>query len=94
MYRESGAIAADLAKVNESDITKVDYQPLLGTSVTVTGALLASLGNCSIAGMSLGLTVTFTESDSQGKANPSCMTIISYTSALLSQKLRLHNYIN
>ena len=66
MYRESGAATVFLARVNGNNVTNVDYQPLLRTSITVTGALLASLGGCSITGMSLGLNVSIMESGSQG----------------------------
>ena len=67
-HRQSGATADSLARVNSTttNITNLNYQQLLGTSVTVTGALLASLGGCSITGMTLGLNVSIMESGSQG----------------------------
>ena len=68
-YRENGATTDSLDRVNSTtvNVTNVDYQPLLRTSVTVTGALLASLGGCSITEMSLGLNVSITvESGNQG----------------------------
>ena len=55
-----------LAQVNSSNAADVDYQPLLRASITVTGALLASLGECSISGMSLGLIISIIESGSKG----------------------------
>ena len=66
MYRENGAATDGLARVNSSNVINVDYQLLLRTSVTVTGALLASLGGCSITGMSVELNVSIIESGSQG----------------------------
>ena len=47
-------------------MTNVNYQSLLSTSVTVTGALLASLGGCSVRGMLLELNVSILESGSPG----------------------------
>ena len=65
--RQSGAITDALARVNAAtNVTNLNYQPLLGTSVTVTGALLASLGGCSIRGMTLGLNISIVVSGSQG----------------------------
>ena len=69
--RESGATTDVLARVNGSttNITDVNYQPQLQASVTVTGGFLASLGGCSIRGMSLGLDISILESRSQGTYN-------------------------
>ena len=49
-----------------TNIAGINYQPQLRASVTVTGAFLASLGGCSIRGMSLGLNISILESRSQG----------------------------
>ena len=65
-HRESGVVTDLLVRVNSSNVTDINYQPLLRTSVTVTGALLVSLGGCSVSGMSLRLNVSIIESGSKG----------------------------
>ena len=65
-HRESGVVTNLLARVNSSNITDVNYQLLLSTPITVTGALLAGLGGCSVSGMSLRLNVSIIESESKG----------------------------
>ena len=64
--RQNGATTNSLARVNSSNVTNADYQPLLMTSITVTGALLASLGGCTVLEMSLGLNVSIMEPGSRG----------------------------
>ena len=64
---------------SNNNIANVDYQPLLRTSVTVTGALLASLGGCSITGMSLELNVSIVESESQGNYHYVTVAAIIYS---------------
>ena len=66
--RQNGATTNSLARVNSRNVTNADYQPLLNTSVTVIGALLASLGGCTVLGMSLGLNVSIMEPGSRGTA--------------------------
>ena len=66
MYRESGVAIDLLAIVNNGNITNIGYQALLRTSITVTGALLVSLGRCSVSGISIGLNISIIGSESAG----------------------------
>ena len=74
-HRKSGAITNSLIRVNSSNVSNLDYQPLLMTSVTVTGALLASLGGCSVSGMPMRLNVSIVEPGSKGTFNHSKTSI-------------------
>ena len=73
--RKSGATTNSLVRVNSSNVTNLDYQPLLMTSITVTGALLASLGGCSVSGMSMRLNVSIVEPGIKGTFNHSKTSI-------------------
>ena len=66
MYRESGVAIDFLARLNNGNVTDIGYQALLRTSITVTDALLVSLGHCSVSGMTMRLNISIIESESEG----------------------------
>ena len=80
-YRESQEVADSIVHVDSINGNNLpsdaDYQPLLTTSVTMAGALLVSLGGCSLGGMSLNLSVSMIETDRTGMAKDLTYTSVS-----------------